>query len=685
MLIRNVAKKILYSCLLIFSITIFAIKTFAASDDFEVKRVLSLVYDDSFSMIQNGQDYYYANYTLQNIVGMMNDTDELNVVYLSNENTNNMKNMTNVLSRKNYISELKTYSQYASDTNFDAVRTAADYLKDKKSLYGNDNTYKYYLVVLTDGIFKNAPNDLSKYLSDLRSEFIGGYFKGVFVGIGDNINRSFVKEVLKNDDYYYVESKGNQDIVKAVFEAHDIIYNRDTLKEEDITLVNNNQTLLFTADKNVNRIIVLEQNQNAKVVDITSGTREMDKLIDFRCDKMSKPYLSSVITHTNSSGGPIPKGLIKIDFDGPVSKSYEKTRVLVEYTDAEASDSIVKATSKNNDEDEKADTTNRIIDEENNNGPNENNGIDGNNKLDGSKELLPHSFYHGFCICPILRILLLIFLIGLIKALRDRKRNFDTQNNIENSEKNVYKDYYAKRIRTFSILIILVIIFIILCHIFWCRLSMIDCAKYCWEFLSGCACVKGVPFISRLMPVNTHISGSPTVPMTPITPNPIVPNTPNPVTPNTPKLNIPNIPKLPLQSPNINDPLSFLGLLLVFGLILGYLFKNRLDTKNHGFELKDGDNEPINIHAMKVNGVSKFIPYVSESGMVKDLQIKAAKEKDRVIIPQGFLTNDMKCQGENIDTTRDFTLFEDVELTKMVGDKKVTYVYKNYPDKGINV
>ena len=498
--------KVLVVVILIASILMPVISYSEDNNDYQVKRVVSIVLDDSKSMLTNGQDYYYANYTLQNLIGMMNDTDEMNVVYLSEVDKNNKYEMKDADKRKKYIDNLKHYNKKTDTTNFVAVDTAAEYLKSKKSLYGSDNSYRYYLVVITDGNFENYPDNFTKYLGDLRDNFIGSYFKGIFIGIGDNISSNLKSSVLANQDYHYISSNGKEDIVNAVFTAHDLIYNREIIDEKYLNYGSNNNTISFDAKENVNRVIVLEQNQNAKVKNIEASNGNIDDQIYFECEKTNSPRINSVIVHGKSNLGPLKKGNININFDKPVDKSNNNMRVMVEYTGAEAKDKII----------------------------------------------------------------------------------------------------------------------------------------------------------------------TPTQPITPTSP-PTQPTTPTPpILPPNPNIEMPNyiFPIFPF---------------ILLALLLGYFFKNRLDTKTHGIEKWSGKKRINDSSIIKVHGGSKFVPYAAESGMGADLQIKATNKKDKVIVPQKFLTSDMKLEGESINTERDLTLYENMKLTKLEDGKEITYIYKYYPNEEVDV
>ena len=115
-----------------------------------VKRVISVVYDDSTSMDAN-DNWAYASYSLQNMIGLMNKNDELNVVRMSDLKNVGVE-LLNDSDRAKDISLVGGWSTVGG-TNLVAIELAGNWLKSKKEEYKNSQTVEFWLVILTDGGF----------------------------------------------------------------------------------------------------------------------------------------------------------------------------------------------------------------------------------------------------------------------------------------------------------------------------------------------------------------------------------------------------------------------------------------------------------------------------------------------------------------------------------------------------
>ena len=76
----------------ILALSLFVFVSAEKSTDKTIKKMVSIVYDDSGSMKDNDK-YAYASYSLQNLVSLFNPQDELNVVKMSDSTKNVPVNM----------------------------------------------------------------------------------------------------------------------------------------------------------------------------------------------------------------------------------------------------------------------------------------------------------------------------------------------------------------------------------------------------------------------------------------------------------------------------------------------------------------------------------------------------------------------------------------------------------------
>ena len=72
---------LLTAALLICGIVFGVAASVVFAESLYVRKIVSVVYDDSASM--GGQDWAYANYAMQTFCGMMNSEDQLFITYMS--------------------------------------------------------------------------------------------------------------------------------------------------------------------------------------------------------------------------------------------------------------------------------------------------------------------------------------------------------------------------------------------------------------------------------------------------------------------------------------------------------------------------------------------------------------------------------------------------------------------------
>ena len=139
------------------------------------KRIISVVYDDSYSMTKSipfpdKQDDQYAMYALENVIGFTNNNDEVNIVRMSKKNDYKTYNVENVEAKKNSIAEVASWNTYATETPFQAIETAISFLKDKKEQYETVENIEYWLLVLTDGDLEGKPSNVKEYFDNVGND-----------------------------------------------------------------------------------------------------------------------------------------------------------------------------------------------------------------------------------------------------------------------------------------------------------------------------------------------------------------------------------------------------------------------------------------------------------------------------------------------------------------------------------
>ena len=171
-------KKHVLSLFVIFIIMLFNV-TYAADSEVS-KKIISIVYDDSGSMM-SGNNYCYSDYALQILTATLEKNDELNIVKMSEYYQNNEIDLSTQTQKQNYIDEIRNFS-HNGGTPFESVNTARDWLINQSKK--NGDSADYWLVVITDGAFAGLPSPLNAYFDDINSEFNNLNYEFVLLSIG---------------------------------------------------------------------------------------------------------------------------------------------------------------------------------------------------------------------------------------------------------------------------------------------------------------------------------------------------------------------------------------------------------------------------------------------------------------------------------------------------------------------
>ena len=189
-------------------------------ENLTIKKVVAVAYDDSGSMSDN-DSWAYASYSLQNMIGLMNKNDELNVVRMS-DLKNVSINLMDDDQRKKDINSVYGWDKL-SGTDFLSVEIAGNWLKTKKDDYKNSQNVEFWLVVLTDGNFGDNQSSMESYFNNLKKSMDGVKFEGVFVAIGKNVSSSTKNVWNKTMKEHLISASSSDDIINAMNEVSGLI------------------------------------------------------------------------------------------------------------------------------------------------------------------------------------------------------------------------------------------------------------------------------------------------------------------------------------------------------------------------------------------------------------------------------------------------------------------------------
>ena len=316
--------------ILLFIILFFGIidlRISADEKDTSIKKVVSIVYDDSTSM---SDDWQYASYSMQNLIGLMNSQDELNVVKMSAPGLNVSIDLSDDRSRKGDIKSVENWS-VKSGTPFTAVETAANWLKARKKSYGESQTVEFWLVLITDGGFGGYPNNMNSYLENLKKSMGNSKFEGIFVAIGTGVPEYVKSDFISVKGNHLITASDGSEIVSAMSEVSGLILGQGGNSADlNITKEENNK-ITFESYFPLRKFIVFEQNQDVKIKKIIAGESKVEVMSDFKTNNPGGERINSRIIHCESKDGDIiPNGKITIEFDRDIDIDNSKFRILIE-------------------------------------------------------------------------------------------------------------------------------------------------------------------------------------------------------------------------------------------------------------------------------------------------------------------------------------------------------------------
>ena len=328
--------KKLYKFLLMILSFIFLlnINVFALNNQNTVKRIVAVVYDDSWSMFDNKEDYAYANYAVQNIIGFMNEDDELHVVKMSNKTAYETIDLKSQNSKSQNIVNTENWNEQADETPFEAVETACECLKDRKAMYGSSDNIEYWLLVLTDGGFEGMPIDVKAYLDGINDYMSDVKYESIWVFVGDASHRfvtlpNCLKEISNATS---IETNNKDGICEALFNAIEKIYGRTSKKDTDIK--GSGDTASFTYEYPINKVIIYEQDQEVKLNKLVASNGATfspnETYLTNKVNQNGKLKLNSNIIEVMDSNNAISSGNIELIFDSDIDISKNKFQIIVE-------------------------------------------------------------------------------------------------------------------------------------------------------------------------------------------------------------------------------------------------------------------------------------------------------------------------------------------------------------------
>lgn len=225
----------------------------------EIKgKIINVVYDDSGSMVKNGNEYItrwsHAKYAMEVFCAMMGDSDVMNIFPMSKEGG---LGLTVYGNDQNRVAAVHDMNAYYNNTPFSTVTSAA------KNLMNADASYEKWLVIITDGEFDGGATSeatVQNTLNDYNSTGI----KTAYLAIGNNASL-----MQSNVAYggYAEQATDGIDVLRKVTSIANQIFSHLVLLDKYINTSGAQTSLKI--DIPTNQIIVFAQGDNVSVGTLT--------------------------------------------------------------------------------------------------------------------------------------------------------------------------------------------------------------------------------------------------------------------------------------------------------------------------------------------------------------------------------------------------------------------------------
>lgn len=244
----------------------------------ESGKIISVVYDDSYSMSEDGSTKWaYANYALQLLSSAIKDQDDIYLTRMSAYNDVTVLNADNDYQQSvDWIRN--TFSN--KGTMFASVKAAFD---NMTILDNVDADVEYWMVIFSDGRFYEAGGgreisgkELEKQLYEYAETVMpnGTSPHIVYVAVGETADRLSNSTV---DNLYYLYADSNEEIVEQAEKICTMICGRTSARESELLQMEQigENRIKVTSQIKLKDFCILSQNSQAMVEHVVNqdGTK----------------------------------------------------------------------------------------------------------------------------------------------------------------------------------------------------------------------------------------------------------------------------------------------------------------------------------------------------------------------------------------------------------------------------
>lgn len=323
-----------------------------SADSLYIKKIVSVVYDNSGSMTDgaNGTSYdkqAYANYAMQTFCGLLNGEDQLFITYMNKKeyvdkgkgSGSSPETVSVGLSAGEIQKSITDIQSRASKggTPWSAVDMAA---KKLESIRDDNANTQYWLVIITDGEFNEVAeksyDDQVAFLNEKLSQISlktmpnGQAPRIVFFSINSEGGKKIpTPEESEVEGLTVYEAQSADGIAEQMAKIADKVSGRTRLTGSDIEKVKSDpNSVRVTSQFPLLNIVALAQNTAAKVKEIKVSSEvdtEIKRKVELQyvgADNQKYPTLkgtSCLIGLKDGAQKVIPAGSYTITFDGAVN------------------------------------------------------------------------------------------------------------------------------------------------------------------------------------------------------------------------------------------------------------------------------------------------------------------------------------------------------------------------------
>lgn len=295
-----------------------------SADSTYTKKVVSILYDDSGSMNQDGNTAWaYANYAMQYFCGALNEGDQLFITYMSDYTHTEIPAGFDS-DRQSAINSIQNHVA-SSSTPYDAIEYATKAF-NKVSDY--DANTQFWLVIITDGNFSEGIFDISKAqldskLHEISAETMPNGSNPVieFFAIGQNVT---LPDEDADNNIFVAHAKTENEIVGELSDIADKVSGRYRTTVTQI----DDHTIEFSSDIPLINISLVLQGASADIsgvwvdnhlLEVTSLYKLGEPKGDDSWNRDGVEKLKCTLAMINNGGENIPAGTYRIEFSDSLS------------------------------------------------------------------------------------------------------------------------------------------------------------------------------------------------------------------------------------------------------------------------------------------------------------------------------------------------------------------------------